>query len=373
MALDRKVAVKVIKAEWAATNVSAKKHALALAKNQHQNIVTVFDVATVQLPDTGEPVEAVIMEWLEGEALGERLKRGGLSHDEVVEIFRGLLRALKHLHSNDLTHGDLHAGNVMLCNGVVKVIDMCVDGANSQAHFSSMSSELRKRDDIAGVGRMMRFCINQSSEAYPQFVEGFSELSTASSIEDLERFLSRLVETNVLSGTGTQEVAAKSQLDKLELNTEDQAILRIMGEQLASADDQFDMVSFAFVRQEATKLGISETAVEEAIDVLSTKSFFRDEQIICRDFAQLSEYGFSQFLNYLRPEFQSELSSVIEAIVSKNLYAEHDIVNDTGIAGAIVQHILKALEARNYIEVAWSIGGSLVITVSPMLKRKVKP
>ena len=61
---NRKVALKVIKVEMSHM-ASAVDHARALARLNHPNIVTVYDVVTVDVPGEGSH-EAACMEWLEG-------------------------------------------------------------------------------------------------------------------------------------------------------------------------------------------------------------------------------------------------------------------------------------------------------------------
>ena len=70
--LNRKVAVKVIKADRTAV-ATAMQHAKALAKCSHPNVITVHYVARVRLPPDDHVVDGVVMEWLDGKTLGDRL------------------------------------------------------------------------------------------------------------------------------------------------------------------------------------------------------------------------------------------------------------------------------------------------------------
>jgi len=87
--LHRKVAVKVIKVEFA-DKASAKAHALALASLNHPCIVTVYSLEMVELPD-GQIVDAIVMELLEGETLAERLMRGNIEKEELFKIMDSMI------------------------------------------------------------------------------------------------------------------------------------------------------------------------------------------------------------------------------------------------------------------------------------------
>ena len=122
-ALGRRVAVKLIRSAGLALS-SALDHARALARAQHPNVVAVYALDTVAHPDTGLPVECVVMEWLDGETLSARITSPRFSHDELLAIGKGLIAGLRHIHQQGLAHGDLHADNVMIVNGVVRIIDI---------------------------------------------------------------------------------------------------------------------------------------------------------------------------------------------------------------------------------------------------------
>ncbi len=76
----------------------------------HPNIVDVLDLAAL---DGGEPY--IVLEYLQGEVLRDRLRRkGSLSWDEVVSITRQIGSALLAAHRHDVVHRDLKPENVFL-------------------------------------------------------------------------------------------------------------------------------------------------------------------------------------------------------------------------------------------------------------------
>ncbi len=80
-----------------------------LAKISHPNVVRVFDVIAI------EKMLCIVMEYVQGETLNERIRRSGpLSEDEALQYFRKLAEALQQVHSQGLIHCDVHPGNILL-------------------------------------------------------------------------------------------------------------------------------------------------------------------------------------------------------------------------------------------------------------------
>lgn len=71
-------------------------------------IVCVFDAGT----DSGIPY--IVSEFIEGETLSQRLKRGDLSIDEIVRIMTKVSKALHQAHRRGLVHRDLKSANILL-------------------------------------------------------------------------------------------------------------------------------------------------------------------------------------------------------------------------------------------------------------------
>ena len=91
---------------------------------RHANVVTIYESAQA---DDGTPY--IAMEFLEGESLGEALKRrGALPVTEVAEILQQAARGLNAAHKLGIIHRDLKPDNIFLTRGdegemVVKVVD----------------------------------------------------------------------------------------------------------------------------------------------------------------------------------------------------------------------------------------------------------
>lgn len=117
--LDRAVAVKLIKGDPGEEfRRRFDREAKILADVEHPNVVTVHDFGE----DSGEMF--LVMELLSGLCLSDRIHRGGLDVEEVIEIGIGICRALEAMQDRRVVHRDLKPGNVWVTEGGdVKVLD----------------------------------------------------------------------------------------------------------------------------------------------------------------------------------------------------------------------------------------------------------
>jgi len=110
VALERLVAIKIIRPELATAHATERflREARTLAKLQHPNIVPIHRVG-----EAGG-FSFYVMDLVEGETLGERLRRGPLPASEAVKIGRDLLDALEAIHRLDIVHRDIKPNNIFL-------------------------------------------------------------------------------------------------------------------------------------------------------------------------------------------------------------------------------------------------------------------
>lgn len=114
-----KVALKIIMTGDDPENVQrARREIQAMASLTHPNIV--------RLLTEGQTAEYfyIAMELISGGTLEGRLRPGGMPVQEVVEVVRGIVRAVWFAHQRGFIHRDLKPGNVMFtATGQVKVMD----------------------------------------------------------------------------------------------------------------------------------------------------------------------------------------------------------------------------------------------------------
>lgn len=111
--LGQRVAIKIIAPEHAASSelrVRFEREARAAAQLRSRFVVSVFDHGTTE---SGLPY--IVMEYLEGETLEERVNREGcLSIQDACRVTRHVARGLAAAHSRGIVHRDLKPGNIFL-------------------------------------------------------------------------------------------------------------------------------------------------------------------------------------------------------------------------------------------------------------------
>ena len=119
--LNREVAIKML-SPGTLTDEGARKHlhkeALALSKLNHPNIATVHDF------DTKKGVDFLVMEYIPGTTLSDKLAAGPLPEKEVLRLGVQLSDGLAAAHEHGVVHRDLKPGNLRLTSdGRLKILD----------------------------------------------------------------------------------------------------------------------------------------------------------------------------------------------------------------------------------------------------------
>ena len=135
--LERLVAIKVLNTDLL-TNANQierfRQEARVLAQLEHANILTIYRLGAIGV----RPY--IVMQWVDGESMAARIKRGMRSQGLAVEV-ELLIQAAKGLHAahgKRITHRDVKSDNLMITReGVVKVADFgLAQHADSQMHLS---------------------------------------------------------------------------------------------------------------------------------------------------------------------------------------------------------------------------------------------
>jgi eukaryotic-like serine/threonine-protein kinase len=111
-AIGRHVAIKVMTPKLFDEPESVKRfvaEARAVAAIRHPGIVDVFGFG--RLPDNRT---YLVMEWLAGSSLSERLKQGKLELADACDMIRQIARALEAAHAKGIVHRDLKPENVFV-------------------------------------------------------------------------------------------------------------------------------------------------------------------------------------------------------------------------------------------------------------------
>src|SRR5450432_294961 len=116
--LDRKVAVKILRARSADGEARLLREAQAIAKLQHPNVVVVYDVG--EFHDT----VFIAMEFVDGNTLGFWMHADARPWRETLRLFQFAGRGLAAAHELGMVHRDFKPDNVMLTkDGQIRVMD----------------------------------------------------------------------------------------------------------------------------------------------------------------------------------------------------------------------------------------------------------
>ena len=145
--LDRRVALKVMDAEWAG-------EARLIARLEHPGIVPVYE--TGALPD-GRAFYA--MKLVAG-ARADRYVEGNPPLGERLRVVQRVGEALAYAHSCGVLHRDLKPQNVMVGPfGEVYVMDWGVEGVAGTPAFRAPEISLDQRSDVYALGAFVRFVL----------------------------------------------------------------------------------------------------------------------------------------------------------------------------------------------------------------------
>ena len=119
--LDREVAIKALPEELGADPVRLERferEARTLAQLTHPNLAGIHGV------EEQDGARYLILEFVEGESLADRLDRGPVPVDEAIEIAAQIASGLEAAHDAGVVHRDLKPANIMVTpEGRAKILD----------------------------------------------------------------------------------------------------------------------------------------------------------------------------------------------------------------------------------------------------------
>lgn len=155
--LGRTVAIKVLPPHLSNDpNLQQRflREARTISALQHPHICTLFDVGSQDGRDY------LVMEYLEGESLAERLARGPLPGDQTLQTAMEIADALQEAHRQGFIHRDLKPGNIMLTNLGAKLMDFGL--------AKLLEEEPRNGDDSPTLSRAVTGVVGTAAYMSPE-------------------------------------------------------------------------------------------------------------------------------------------------------------------------------------------------------------
>jgi serine/threonine protein kinase/tetratricopeptide (TPR) repeat protein len=119
--LKREVAIKFLPHHISVNEDERKRfeiEAQAAASLNHPNISTIYSI------ETYDKVTFIVMEFIDGKELKEKIKSGPVEINEAVKIISQIAEGLKAAHKKGIVHRDIKSSNIMINNeGAVKIMD----------------------------------------------------------------------------------------------------------------------------------------------------------------------------------------------------------------------------------------------------------
>jgi len=144
----RIVAIKVLHehlAGQADRRARFEREARAISRLNHPTICTLFDAGH----DNG--IDYVVVEYLEGQSLAERLEKGALPIDQALAIARDVASALDAAHRAGIVHRDVKPANIMLTKTGAKLLDFGVATISMSAAPAAFAGGAEPTLTVAGM------------------------------------------------------------------------------------------------------------------------------------------------------------------------------------------------------------------------------
>src|SRR5579872_554588 len=148
--LDRIVAIKILRAhlaDWAELRDRVEREARTIANLNHLHICTLYDIGHQ------DGTDYLVMEYLEGETLAQRLLKGSLPLEEVLRYAVAIADAQHKAHRKGVTYRDLRPGNIMLTKSRAKLLDFGSPKLRKETAPANISLyKLSTEDDVSAQG-----------------------------------------------------------------------------------------------------------------------------------------------------------------------------------------------------------------------------
>jgi len=150
--LDRTVAIKVLPDHLSRNPQSRERferEARAISSLSHPHICALYDIGK------HDGTDYLVMEYLEGETLASRLKKGPLPPDQALRYAIQITDALDTAHKHAVIHRDLKPGNIMLTKSAAKLLDFGLAKVRAAEAVAGMTALPTQTTPLTGEGTIL--------------------------------------------------------------------------------------------------------------------------------------------------------------------------------------------------------------------------
>ena len=147
--LGRTVAIKLLRSEFSQDpdfEFRFEREARVISQLNHPHICTLHDLGR------HNGMNFLVMEYVDGETIAQRLTRGALPVDQALRYGSEVAGALDRAHRQGFVHRDLNPGNIMLTRSGAKLLDFGIAKLRSGQHATSGDSPM---DTVTGAGAIV--------------------------------------------------------------------------------------------------------------------------------------------------------------------------------------------------------------------------
>ncbi len=173
--LDRTVAIKVLHASFASSpqrRERFEREARAISSLNHPHICALYDVGDAPNPEPSalgdDTVRFLVLEYLEGQTLAEKLTRGPLPPVDALRHAIDIGDALDKAHGSGIVHRDLKPANVMLTKAGAKLLDFGLAKSTAPAVTGAANTESMLPSALTAEGTILGTCQYMA----PEQIEG---------------------------------------------------------------------------------------------------------------------------------------------------------------------------------------------------------
>jgi serine/threonine protein kinase len=149
--LNRTVALKIVPEHLSNPRMRERfqREAHAIASLSHPRICPLYDIGSQN------GIDFLVMEYLEGDSLAKRIKKGPLPFEQLLRYAIEVADALDEAHRHGVIHRDLKPGNIMLTNAGAKLLDFGLAKIRETAGQLDLSCERTKTRPLTFEGAIL--------------------------------------------------------------------------------------------------------------------------------------------------------------------------------------------------------------------------